>query len=92
LFGALLNTIATPDGARQRILTHAAELFHLSARSFHRVLRVARKVADPEGREKIAKPHIAEAPSYRLARACATRPQPRPQSRLTACLTLQDDV
>ena len=37
------------------------------------MLRVARKVADPEGREKIAKPHIAEALSYRLARGRAAK-------------------
>jgi magnesium chelatase family protein len=59
LSGALLDTIATPDSVGQRILTHAAERFHLSAPGYHRVLRVARTVADLEGCKKIAKPHIA---------------------------------
>tara|TARA_B100000780_G_C20998873_1_gene399617 strand:+ start:76 stop:258 length:183 start_codon:yes stop_codon:yes gene_type:complete len=47
--------------------------FYLSARGYHQVLRLARTVADLEGCEKIAKPHIAEALSYRLARGRAAK-------------------
>jgi predicted ATPase with chaperone activity len=56
--GALLDAIATPDSAGQRMLTHAAERFHLSARGYHRMLRMAHTVADLEGCEKIARPQI----------------------------------
>ena len=38
---------------------------NLSARGYHRVLRVARTLADLDGRETIARLHIAEALSYR---------------------------
>ena len=37
----------------------------LSARGYHRVLRVARTIADLDGAERIARPHVAEALSYR---------------------------
>ncbi len=37
----------------------------LSARAYHRVLRVARTVADLDGAEKIGRVHLAEALSYR---------------------------
>jgi magnesium chelatase family protein len=37
----------------------------LSARGYHRVLRVARTLADMEGREDVRRPHIAEALTYR---------------------------
>ena len=37
----------------------------LSARGYHRVLRVARTIADLEGAKQIARPHIAEALSFR---------------------------
>jgi magnesium chelatase family protein len=44
----------------------AAERFKLSARAYHRVLKVARTLADLAGAEKVSRPHIAEALSYRL--------------------------
>ena len=46
-----------------------AERFHLSARGYHRVMRVARTIADLDGAETVAKPHIAEAVSFRLPAA-----------------------
>jgi len=65
--GRILEQIATPDDAGHDMLTRIAERFGLSARGYHRVLRVARTIADLEGAETIGQPHIAEAVSYRLA-------------------------
>ena len=65
LDGALLEELATPDSEGQRLLTEAAEKMKLSARGYHRVLRVARTLADLEGLESVRRPHIAEALSYR---------------------------
>jgi magnesium chelatase family protein len=63
--GELLDQVATPDAAGAKLLTEAAERMKLSARGYHRVLKVARTIADLAGAATIAKPHIAEALSYR---------------------------
>jgi magnesium chelatase family protein len=47
------------------LLRQAAEALHLSARGFHRTLRVARTLADLDGAERVARVHVAEALSYR---------------------------
>ena len=51
--------------AARELLTRAGERLHLSARAFHRVLRVARTVADLDGERMICTPHMAEAIGYR---------------------------
>lgn len=65
--GEALEEIATPDAQGRELLTRVAERFGLSARGYHRVLRVARTIADLDGSEVVAKPHVAEAVSYRLS-------------------------
>mgnify|MGYP001951383065 FL=1 len=65
--GDMLEEIASPDSEARALLTKVADRFHLSARGYHRVIRVARTIADLEGAETVRKPHIAEAVSFRLA-------------------------
>jgi magnesium chelatase family protein len=63
--GALLDELATPEEAGRTLLTRAAERLRLSARGYHRVLRVARTLADLDGATIVARRHVAEALSYR---------------------------
>jgi magnesium chelatase family protein len=63
--GALLDRVATPDEAGRRLLIDAVERMRLSARSYHRLLRVARTLADLDGQQAVRRIHIAEALSYR---------------------------
>ena len=63
--GELLDAVATPEDAGRKLLAQAAEAMRLSARGYHRVLRVARTIADLGGAEAVGRVHIAEALSYR---------------------------
>jgi magnesium chelatase family protein len=63
--GPLLEEVARPDAGGVALLRDAADAMRLSARGYHRVLRVARTLADLEGAEKVARVHLAEALSYR---------------------------
>ena len=65
--GKVLEDFATPDAEGRALLTRVAERFGLSARGYHRVLRVARTIADLDGEADVRQPHVAEAVSYRLA-------------------------
>jgi len=53
--------------AERTLLERAMEKLSLSARAYHRVLRVARTIADLAGSERIAREHLAEAVQYRRA-------------------------
>jgi magnesium chelatase family protein len=64
--GDVLEEIAAPDSEARALLSRVAQKFHLSARGYHRVLRVARTIADLDGADVVGKPHLAEAVSYRL--------------------------
>jgi magnesium chelatase family protein len=60
-----LERDAPLDAAARGLLTAALERLSLSARAFHRVLKVARTIADLEGAEAVASAHVAEAVRYR---------------------------
>ena len=65
LDGELLEELAAPEAAGRKLLTEAADRLKLSARGYHRVLRVARTLADLERAQTVARIHVAEALSYR---------------------------
>jgi magnesium chelatase family protein len=67
--GAVLEDIATPDAEGRALLARVADRFGLTARGYHRVLRVARTIADLDGSDSVRQPHVAEAVSFRLAAA-----------------------
>lgn len=64
--GKLLDQVAPLNSEARTYLLKAAEKFGLSARGYHRVLRVARTIADLAEAEHISRDHIAEAVSFRL--------------------------
>ncbi|MFP4451295.1 MAG: YifB family Mg chelatase-like AAA ATPase [Rhodosalinus sp.] len=69
--GKALDEVATPDAEGREVLTRVAERIGLSARGYHRVLRVARTIADLDGSDAVRRPHVAEAVSYRIVSAKA---------------------
>ena len=64
--GEALEEVATPDRQGRDLLVKVAERFGLSARGYHRVLRVARTIADLDGSDRVLRGHVAEAVSYRI--------------------------
>ncbi len=64
--GAVLDHCATPDAEGKALLLKAADRFGLSARAYHRILRVARTIADLEQSDAVLRHHIAEALSFRI--------------------------
>lgn len=66
---SLLETVAAPDAEGRDLLRKAAERVGLSARGYHRVMRVARTIADLAGQETVGRAEIAEAISFRIAGA-----------------------
>lgn len=69
LEGAALEDHAAPDAEGRALIGRVAERMGLSARGYHRVLRVARTIADLDGSATVRKPHVAEAISFRLTSA-----------------------
>ena len=63
--GELLEAVAGPDGEGRKLLAEVTDALRLSARGYHRVLKVARTLADLEAVETVGRLHIAEAASYR---------------------------
>jgi magnesium chelatase family protein len=62
---ALLDDVARPDASGLALLRSAADAMRLTARGYHRVLKVARTLADLDGEEQLGRIHLAEALSYR---------------------------
>ena len=60
-----IETLCTPDAQGEALLRQAITRLNLSARAYHRVLKVARTIADLMGSENILTAHIAEAVQYR---------------------------
>ena len=63
--GEVLDRVAAPEPAGARLLMEAAEHMRLTARGYHRVLRVARTIADLAGQDRVSRTHVAEALSFR---------------------------
>src|SRR5581483_9865214 len=63
--GTLLEEVASPEPAGLALLREAADALALSARGYHRTLRVARTLADLDGAAQVGRIHVAEALSYR---------------------------
>ena len=65
----IIETVAMPQGAGLALVRDASERLQLSARGFHRVLKLARTLADLDGVEIVDRVHLAEALSYRAGDA-----------------------
>lgn len=63
--GQILEDVAQPDDRGAAMLTQAVDRMKLSARGYHRVLRVARTLADLEASPSVGHLHVAEALSFR---------------------------
>jgi magnesium chelatase family protein len=63
--GSALDEVAKPDAAGLALLREAAEAMKLTARGYHRVLKVARTLADLDDDPRVGRIHLAEALSYR---------------------------
>jgi magnesium chelatase family protein len=64
--GEMVRTHCILDDASKEVLRNAVSKYRLSARAYHRILKVARTIADLAGEEKIVMMHIAEALQYRF--------------------------
>ena len=64
---AIAEEVARLDEAGLNLIRDASERLRLSARGFHRILKLARTIADLEGAANVLRPHLAEALSYRAA-------------------------
>lgn len=79
--GALLEEIAAPDAEGRALIGRVADRFGLSARGYHRVLRLARTIADLDGAASLRLPHIAEALALRLPQLGAQQKSPGARAR-----------
>lgn len=63
---ALVEEVSRPDPGGQALLEDAARKMRFSARAYHRILKVARTLADLDGAETVGRIHLAESISYRI--------------------------
>lgn len=63
--GELLDKVAKPDAPGRQLLGEAVTRLGLTARGYHRILKVARTLADLDGSDAVRRLHIAEALAYR---------------------------
>ena len=64
---SIIESAVVLDPTCERLLRDASEKMNLSARGFHRVLKVARTIADLSNSERVTESHLSEAITYRLA-------------------------
>lgn len=77
--GAEIEQLCALEGSARDLLVKAADQLSLSARAYHRVLKVARTIADLDGAGAVARLHVAEALTYRYRPAA-----PMAETRLPA--------
>jgi magnesium chelatase family protein len=65
----VIEAAAMPDSAALALIREASERLQLSARGFHRILKLSRTIADLDGAENVGRLHLSEALTYRLATA-----------------------
>lgn len=63
---AEVERLVCPDAGGRRLLEQAVDQLELSARAYHRILKLARTIADFEGAEQPTAAHVGEAVSYRV--------------------------
>jgi magnesium chelatase family protein len=63
----VIESVAMPDRSALALIREVSERLQLSARGFHRILKLARTIADLDGAEKVASLHLSEALTYRIA-------------------------
>ena len=64
---SLIEKMAEPDAGGLQLMRDAAEKLKFSARGYHRVLKVARTLADLDSEARVGRLHLAEAIAYRIA-------------------------
>lgn len=62
----VIETVAQPDAGGLALIREASERLHLSARGFHRILKLARTIADLDSTDEVGSVHLAEALTYRI--------------------------
>ncbi len=63
----VIETVAAPERSGAQLLKDAADAMRFSARAYHRILKVARTIADLDGAPDVGRIHIAEAIAYRMS-------------------------
>ena len=67
LAGAEIERHCRPDGAGESILQATMLRLNWSARAYHRVVKIARTIADLAAADRVGAAHVAEAIQYRRA-------------------------